>query len=418
MPDNETINNSLVPIHNTGLIKVGNIIKITDKVLKEYSERALAVFYKSVIIGEQEWMVENLNIDHFRNGDPIPEAKTTEEWIKAGKERKPAWCYYDNNPENGKIYGKLYNWYAVNDPRGLAPEGWHIPSIEKWDQLINYLGGEEIIGDKIKTKNDLYFYGTGNNESGFSAIPNGFRNKNGDFYSIRNYGGLWSSTDFDNLNAWHFDLNAFSRIHKGNSLNESGFSVRCIKDNNKGIVKDTKDAKFYYDSGVKKYENKNYDDAIEDFNKAIGIDPNYVSAYSYRGVAKDDLKDYEGAISDYNKAIEIDPKYAFFICFKAPIAYNNRGVAKDNLKDYEGAIVDYTIAIEINPNYADAYYNRGNTKRNLNDYKGALIDYTKTIEINSNHLKAYENRSEVKREIGDIEGAENDLKKYNELKEK
>ena len=71
----------------------------------------------SVKIGEQEWMSQNLNVDHFRNGDILPEVKTKEEWVKAGEENQPAWCYYENNPSNGEKYGKLYNWYAVSDLR-------------------------------------------------------------------------------------------------------------------------------------------------------------------------------------------------------------------------------------------------------------------------------------------------------------
>ena len=82
----------------------------------------------SVKIGSQVWATENLNVDRFRNGDPIPQAKTAEEWQNAGNNQQPAWCYYNNDPKNGESYGKLYNWYAVNDRRGLAPQGWHIPS--------------------------------------------------------------------------------------------------------------------------------------------------------------------------------------------------------------------------------------------------------------------------------------------------
>ena len=84
--------------------------------------------YKTKTIGQQEWIVQNLNTSTFRNGDEIYHAKTDKEWIKAGMEKKPAWCYYKNNPANGEKYGKLYNFYAINDKRGLAPEGYHIPT--------------------------------------------------------------------------------------------------------------------------------------------------------------------------------------------------------------------------------------------------------------------------------------------------
>ena len=93
----------------------------------------------------------NLDVDRFRNGDPIPHAQTEEEWLYAGENGQPAWCYYDNDPKNGKKYGKLYNWYAVNDYRGLAPKGYHIPSDEEWSVLTRFLGGVYIAGDKMKS---------------------------------------------------------------------------------------------------------------------------------------------------------------------------------------------------------------------------------------------------------------------------
>ncbi len=234
MPEEETNNNSLVPIQNTGLIKVGNIIKITDKVLKEYSERALEVFYKSVIIGDQEWMIENLNVDHFRNGEPIPEIKTDEEWEKAEDECKPAWCYYDNDPENGKIYGKLYNWFAVNDPRGLAPEGWYVPSDAELTTLTTYLGGESIAGGKLKEVgfNHWIIPNEGaTNETGFTALPSGFRRGNGAFDNIGDHGYWWSSTEFHTTGAWGrsmiYDGSNASRYYGYKTF---GLSVRCIKD--------------------------------------------------------------------------------------------------------------------------------------------------------------------------------------------
>ena len=80
-------------------------------------------------IGSQVWMNKNLDADKFRNGDPIPQAKTLEEWEEFSNKKQPAWSYYENDSVNGEKYGKLYNWYAVNDPRGLAPKGWHVASL-------------------------------------------------------------------------------------------------------------------------------------------------------------------------------------------------------------------------------------------------------------------------------------------------
>ncbi len=149
---------------------------------------------EEVKIGDQIWMTRNLNVDKFCNGDPIPEAKTNEEWIKAGENGEPAWCYYDNDPENGEKFGRLYNWYAVNDPRGLAPEGWHIPSDEEWTTLVDYLGGEDEANIKMRSSVGWENDGEGNNESGFSALLGGYRNSYGDFNDLGECASWWTST--------------------------------------------------------------------------------------------------------------------------------------------------------------------------------------------------------------------------------
>jgi uncharacterized protein (TIGR02145 family) len=107
------------------------------------------IFSQTVTIGTQVWMTKNLDVATFRNGDPIPEAKTKEEWDKAGDNKQPAWCYYDNDPANGAKYGKLYNWFAVNDPRGLAPSGYHVPTDAEWTILGDFLG--DHAGTKMKS---------------------------------------------------------------------------------------------------------------------------------------------------------------------------------------------------------------------------------------------------------------------------
>ncbi len=149
-----------------------------------------------VTIGTQVWMTKNLNVDTFRNGDPIPEAKTDEEWKKARDNKEPAWCYYDNDPANGAKYGKLYNWYAVNDTRGLAPEGWKVPSDEDWSRLTDFLGGDSIAGIKMKSTDFWVSINgesdNGTNESGFSALPGGYRPTNGTFNFRRSDGVWWS----------------------------------------------------------------------------------------------------------------------------------------------------------------------------------------------------------------------------------
>jgi uncharacterized protein (TIGR02145 family) len=194
--------------------------------------RRLPVYLKSVVIGIQIWTTENLNVDHFRNGDAIPEAKTAEEWKAAGNAKRPAWCYYDNDPKNGKKYGKLYNYYAVNDARGLAPSGWYVPSDEEWNVLSIFLGGEDIAGIKMKSTAGWWGNGNGTNSTGFSALPGGFRSdSDGEFFGINGYGLWWSSSPGDsagtartrNMDCYHENLG------RGFDDERVGHYVRCLK---------------------------------------------------------------------------------------------------------------------------------------------------------------------------------------------
>ena len=144
-------------------------------------------FYETLKIGNQVWMAENLNVTHFRNGDSIPEVRSSEEWIRYGKEGRPACCTVHNDPENGKKYGRLYNWYAVNDSRGLAPKGWHVPSDDEWTYLTDFLGGSILAAFKMRetglTDNNINI-----RKQGFSGLPGGARNAGGTFYGMASYG--------------------------------------------------------------------------------------------------------------------------------------------------------------------------------------------------------------------------------------
>jgi len=187
--------------------------------------------FQDIKIGTQQWASANLNVSNFVNGDTIPEAKTDEEWEKAGIDKKPAWCYYDNNPENGVKYGKLFNWYAVNDPRGLSPDGYHIPTDEEWTTLINYLGGEENAGVKMKSRSGWKGDGNGSNSSGFTALPGGSRYNYGQFRLIEDISFWWSSTELDPTVSW-FRCMYYSNndIIKHYAFKSHGLSVRCIHD--------------------------------------------------------------------------------------------------------------------------------------------------------------------------------------------
>ncbi|MGB2764839.1 MAG: fibrobacter succinogenes major paralogous domain-containing protein [Candidatus Aminicenantaceae bacterium] len=185
---------------------------------------------KTIKIGKQEWMAENLNVKTFRNGDPIPKVKSPEKW----EESKAAWCFYKNNSKNGKRYGPLYNWNAINDGRGLAPAGWHVPSNAEWQTLVNYLGGRAVAGGKMKETVQWSSPNTGaNNESGFSALPGGYRRHDGSFELIGIYGWFWTSTvrDYSRKNACYWALNYdSSQVYSGSFSIRHGYSVRCVRD--------------------------------------------------------------------------------------------------------------------------------------------------------------------------------------------
>jgi len=192
---------------------------------------ALQSIAQTVTIGTQVWMTKNLDVSTFRNGDPIPQAKTDEEWVKAGDNKQPAWCYYENDPANGAKYGKLYNWYAVSDSRGLAPVGYHVPSDAEWEKLVDYLGGEGKAGDKMKSKQGWAEDGNGTNSSGFSGLPGGTRYNYGAFIYIGEYGYWWSFTENNTNDAWNCYLSFnYGDVSRNNLNKEEGFSVRCLRD--------------------------------------------------------------------------------------------------------------------------------------------------------------------------------------------
>ena len=196
-----------------------------------YSCRSDGDTYSTVFLAELEWMKENLDVGHFRNGDLVPEVRSDEEWAKAGKEGRPAFCYYENDEENGKVYGKLYNWYAVNDQRGLAPEGWHVASDEEWRYATDNLGGEDAAGTMMKSKSGWENRGNGTNSSGFTGLPGGCRDLNGKFSSLGEIAFWWTSTDYDNDLAWYRCIDRSPwYVYRTNYYKQNGLSVRCIRD--------------------------------------------------------------------------------------------------------------------------------------------------------------------------------------------
>lgn len=180
-----------------------------------------------VRIGTQAWAIANLNVSTFRNGDTIPEAKSNKDWVAAGESGKPAWCYYNNDPAVGVKYGKLYNWYAVNDPRGLAPAGWALSEDEDWAKLINSLGGSA--GIKMKSIKGWTEGTNGTNESGFNGFPGGYRIENGIFQNLGSIGIWWSSTENNTRTSFDHYLSQSNSTGRSDSPKQRGESVRCIR---------------------------------------------------------------------------------------------------------------------------------------------------------------------------------------------
>jgi uncharacterized protein (TIGR02145 family) len=214
--------------------------------------RTLGIKYAPIIeqkikIGDQIWMNKNLNVSKFRNGDIIQEAKTENEWVKANENQQPAWCYYNNDSKNSSHIGKLYNWYAINDQRGLAPFGWHIPKMDEiWefqnifqdhfeDSNIYKLFSKETWLDKKNKSIDF----------GFEALPSGMRRANGKFSFFKNRAFWWSSDlEFWDYSYWgiygvcYYSLSLIEGEYNGSSLSSpgNGYSVRCIEGEKQNIV--------------------------------------------------------------------------------------------------------------------------------------------------------------------------------------
>ena len=201
--------------------------------------------YPSVKIGTQIWMNKNLDVTNYRNGDPIRHCQTAEEWKDATAKNEGAWCYYNNSDSLGKIFGKLYNWYAVNDPRGLSPQGWHVPTDLEWKELEISLGmtqqeadaergtdqGTQLAGQfHLCTSGGVVNKGKGGGRGG-RAVPGGYRHGDGYFKNISLLGYWWTSTEENTDMAWYRILYyRASTVFRDNYQKDFCFSVRMLKD--------------------------------------------------------------------------------------------------------------------------------------------------------------------------------------------
>jgi uncharacterized protein (TIGR02145 family) len=187
--------------------------------------------YETVIIGSQLWMSENLKTTHYNNGDPIPTGLSNDTWYNT---TTGAYAVYEDNPAYGDVYGNLYNWYTVDDDRGVCPLDWHVPSDEEYTILTDFLGGTSIAGGKMKEAG-LSHWNSPNtgatNESGFTGLPAGFRNYDGSYNIMGNYGYFWSSAEFSSYDAWFRRLGYDnSDVFRYYTTKTYGFSVRCVRD--------------------------------------------------------------------------------------------------------------------------------------------------------------------------------------------
>ena len=203
-------------------------VQVLNTIVTDYDGNV----YHAVKIGNQVWMTENLKVTHYCDGTPIPNVYDNDEWPHA---TNGAYCMVDNDSIGYKdTYGVLYNFYAVNNHCKLCPEGWHVPSESECMSLINYLGGKDVAGGKIKD-NSSNLWKTKNtratNESGFSGLPAGGRGRLGSAGDVGYYATWWSSTEYDSIYAWHWGLYPDKLGIRSNPGHKaSGFSVRCIKD--------------------------------------------------------------------------------------------------------------------------------------------------------------------------------------------
>ena len=203
----------------------------------QYSNEFQVTTLPSVMIGTQIWSSKNLDVAKYRNGEPIPQVTDATAWqnLTTG-----AWCWYNNDSATyAATYGRLYNGYAVNDPRGLAPQGWHVPTDAEWNRLTKFIDPSadttqccsNVAGTAMKSTTGWNNSGNGTNSSGFAGLPGGYRNSNGSFFIVGNYGQWWSASEYDTTNAWYRVLYWHnSNVGRYGTSKTDGFSVRVVRD--------------------------------------------------------------------------------------------------------------------------------------------------------------------------------------------
>jgi uncharacterized protein (TIGR02145 family) len=329
---------------------------------------------QTITIGKQNWMSKNLEVTKFRNGESIQEAKTEKEWYAAIENKQPAWCYYNYNSSNGLIYGKLYNIYAINDSRGLAPAGFHIPSDEEWQELVNFAGGTPVAGKKLRSKDH---WQVGNekcsncsnwsddyrlkvpchickdkrlvpfknlNNLGFSAVPGGYKHSEYSFWYLNQQATFYINY---NVNDWFksigiepkkgltdtypclgIDYQSSQIIYFNNGFN-GGVYVRCIKDSEDWIQKEK----------IKKEEKKQLQVNFQLILPKIDSLLNLYNFADARLLAKNEKLEYDNKVIINKK---IDSSFITYLDFL---------IAKNEFKKF-----DKFISLEENSNNLEKTY--------------------------------------------------------------
>ena len=230
---------------NTAGTAYGNEVSFTTRSLEGFNFNADLTYgsvsdaegndYKTIRIGTQTWMAENLRTTRYDNGDLI--GTTIPDSLNIYQENEPKYQWaYEGNESLVTVYGRLYTWYAIKDSRNVCPAGWHVPTVAEWTTLTDFLGGESIAGGKLKENGFTHWYewtdpNPATNESGFTALPGGYRYNGGVFYSISYEGFWWSSDGFDPEGGWGRNISyGTNNINAFGEYAKSGYSIRCVKD--------------------------------------------------------------------------------------------------------------------------------------------------------------------------------------------
>lgn len=211
---------------NTGVLEITVIWGSISRTVTDIDGNT----YQTVKIGNQWWMAENLKVTHYRDGTPIPNVTDNTEWVYLSTD---AYCAWENDDDSADTYGYIYNWYAVDNSRKIAPVGWHVPTDAEWTTLTTYLGGTGVAGGKMKETGTSHWASPNiaTNESGFSALPGGCRHDGGTFNILGVLAYFWSSSQVDSHSAWSREMGYDGSGVDGNDYGKRhGFSVRLIRD--------------------------------------------------------------------------------------------------------------------------------------------------------------------------------------------